>query len=114
MAVDITIPAGLINKLVTFKQPASSLNDEGGKEKTYSDFITTRAYVTDFNQYRTTEAEAVVLIGALDFYVRWSAQRETITKDWLISYRSQDYIIHQIERIDQKDRFIRFTAKVKD
>jgi head-tail adaptor len=114
MAVEITIPAGLINKLVTFKQPASSLNDEGGKEKTYSDFITTRAYVTDFNQYRTTEAEAVVLIGALDFYVRWSSDREQITKDFLISYKGKDWTIHKINPIEQKQRFIRFTAKVKE
>jgi SPP1 family predicted phage head-tail adaptor len=112
MAVAIT--SGELRHRVVFKQPTSSLNDEGGKETTYTSLITTWAKVDSFSQRRATEAEAVVLIGALDFYIRWSTQRETITKDWLLSYRSQDYTIHQIERIDQKDRFIRFTAKVKE
>jgi SPP1 family predicted phage head-tail adaptor len=114
MAVDRTIPAGLINKPVTFKQPVSSLNDEGGKEVTFTDAISTRAFVDRFNQYRANEVEAVALIGALDFYIRWAASREAITKDWLINYKGSDYTIHQIEQINQKQKFIRFTAKAKE
>jgi hypothetical protein len=89
-------------------------NDEGGKRKTYIPFIETRAYVEGFNQYRTTEAEAAVLIGALDFYVRWSIDREAITKDFLINYKGKDYTIHKIESIEQKEKFLRFTAKAKE
>jgi hypothetical protein len=89
-------------------------NDEGGKRKTYIPFLQTRAYVEGFNQYRTTEAEAAVLIGALDFYVRWSIDREAITKDFLIAYKGKDFTIHKIESIEQKERFLRFTAKAKE
>jgi SPP1 family predicted phage head-tail adaptor len=114
MAVNKTIPAGLLNKPITFKQPTSSLNDEGGKENTFTDYLSTRAFVDSFNQYRTTEAEAVTLIGALDFYIRYASDREAINKDYLITYRGQDYTIHKIERIEQKEKFLRFTAKAKE
>jgi SPP1 family predicted phage head-tail adaptor len=114
MATQTTIPAGMINKPVVFKQPSSLKNDEGGIEKTFTDAIETRAFVDRFNQYRTTEAEAVTLIGALDFYVRWAASREAITKEWLINYKGQDYTIHKIEHLDQREKFIRFTAKAKE
>lgn len=111
MTVEIT--SGELRHKVVFKQPASSLNDEGGRENTYTDEITTWAKVVRFNQYRTTEAEATALIGALDFYVRYSVDRSAINKNWLISYKGQDYTIHQIEPIEQKEMFLRFTAKAK-
>jgi SPP1 family predicted phage head-tail adaptor len=114
MAVNKTIPAGLLNKPITFKQPSSLKNDEGGLEKTPAPYLSTRAYVEGFNQYRTTEAEAVTLIGALDFYVRWASDREAINKDYLINYKGQDYTIHKIESIEQKEKFLRFTAKAKE
>lgn len=109
MAVKIT--AGDIIHPVVFKQPTSSLNDQYEEEKTYADQITTMAAVRRFNHHRTTEANATVLIGALDFYIRHSTAREAIAKDWLISYRGDNYTIHEI---DQKEMFIRFTAKRRD
>jgi SPP1 family predicted phage head-tail adaptor len=114
MAVSKTIPAGLLNKPITFKQPSSLKNDEGGVENTYSEYLTTRAYVEGFNQYRTTEADAAGLIGAKDFYIRWSLDRETINKDFLIEYKGLDWTIHKIETIEEKQKFLRFTAKVKE
>lgn len=111
MAVKIT-SGDLIHKVV-FKQPTSSLNTEFEKELTYADAITTMAAVMKFNQYRTTEANASLLIGALDFYVRYTTANSAIGKEWLINYRSQDYVVHEIEMIDQKQMFIRFTAKTK-
>lgn len=112
MAVKIT-SGDLIHKVV-FKQPTSSLNDEGGSGKTFADAITTMAAVMRFNQYRTTEANATNLIGALDFHVRYTSDRSEINKAWLISYKGKDYVIHQIELIEQKEMFIRFTAKAKE
>lgn len=111
MAVEIT--SGKLKHKIVFKQPSSSLNDEGGKENTYTDQITTRAQVERFNQYRTTE-DATTLIGALDFYVRYSVDRSAINKTWLIEYRGKDYTIHLIEPIEQKENFLRFTAKAKE
>lgn len=112
MAVKIT-SGDLIHKVV-FKQPTSSLNEQRESEITYADAITTMAAVMKFNQYRTTEANATLLIGALDFYIRHTSDREEIGKRWLIGYKGKDYVIHQIELIEQKEMFIRFTAKAKE
>lgn len=114
MAADLVIAAGELTKKVVFKQPTSSLNNQKEKIITYSDSITTFAKVDRFNQYRTTEAEASTLIGALDFYVRYSVERSAINKNWLITYSGKDYTIHKIELIEQKQMFIRFTAKAKE
>ena len=111
MAVEIT--SGQLKHKVVFKQPISSLNEQKEKTITYSDSILTWAKVERFNQYRTTEAEAATLIGSLDFYIRYSSDREAITKEWLLNYKGQDYTIHQIELIEQKGKFIRFTAKAR-
>lgn len=105
--------SGDLRHKVVFKQPTSSLNDEGGKEVSYTEAFTTWAAVKAFNMHRTTEANATALIGALDFYVRYSADRAAITKEWLINYNSKEYVIHEIEPIDQLEKFIRFTAKTK-
>lgn len=112
MAVKIN-SGDLIHKVV-FKQPASSLNDQFESEVTYSDAITTMAAVLKFNVHRTTEANATLLIGSLDFYVRYTSDRSAINKRWLINYRGKDYVIHEIEPIEQKEMFIRFTAKAKE
>lgn len=113
ISVNGEITSGDLRHKVVFKQPASSLNDQKEKIITYSNAITTWAKVERFNQYRTTEAEAAALIGSLDFYVRYSVERSAISKEWLINYRSQDYTIHQIELVEQRESFLRFTAKVK-
>jgi SPP1 family predicted phage head-tail adaptor len=111
MAVEIT--SGDLKHKVVFKQPASSLNSQKEKVITYSDTIITWAKVEKFNQYRTTEAESAALIGALDFYIRYTVERSAISKNWLIEYKGKDYTIHQIEPMWQKEMFIRFTAKVR-
>jgi SPP1 family predicted phage head-tail adaptor len=109
MAVNVF--SGELRHKVVFKQPVSSLNNEGGEEVDYSDAITTFARVDKFNQFRTTEAMADKLSGSLDFTIRHSIDREAIGKDWLILYRGNNYVIHQIEHLEQKQKFIRFTAK---
>lgn len=109
--MSVKIHTGELKHQVVFKQPTSSLNDEGGREVTYTTSITTWAKVDKFNQYRTTEAMADDLIGSLDFYIRYSADRSAINKDWRIEYKGEDYIIHQIELVEQKEMFLRFTAK---
>jgi hypothetical protein len=120
----VKINSGDLTHKVVFKQPVSSLNNRGGRVFSYglqetgggdpvNVWIMTWAAVRAFNEHRVSEVNAVALIGSLDFYIRWSAEREAIDKDWLLVYKGEDYTIHQIELIEQKTRFIRFTAKVK-
>jgi hypothetical protein len=113
MAITKTIPAGLINKPVIFKSPTITVNNEGGQEVEYETGLETRAHVERFNQYRGTEANVTALIGALDFTIRYREAAEVIDKDWLIEYKGNDYVIHNIEPLDQEQRFLRFTAKSK-
>lgn len=109
----LILHTGLLRDPVTFKQPVSSLNDEGGQEMTFTDSISTMAFVTNFNERRVSEAHASALIGSVDFYIRWATAREAINKDWLITYNSLDYTIHEIESINQRQKWIRYTAKVR-
>lgn len=109
----VTINSGDLKHKVVFKQPVSSLNDEGGEEKTFSSQITTWAKVEAFKQNRLVDADVTVLAGALDFYIRSSIAARAVNKDWLIEYKAEDYTIHQVEDIEQKENFIRFTAKVR-
>jgi SPP1 family predicted phage head-tail adaptor len=112
----VKIHSGELKHKVVFKQPTSSLNDEAGAEKSYdppASTITTWAKVSSVNQFRATEAYQTALVDTLDFFVRHSTDREAITKDWLITYKGQDYTIHEIEELNQEERFIRFTAKVR-
>lgn len=107
----VTISSGELRKKVVFKQPVSSLNDEGGQERIFTTAFETFAKVDKFNQFRGTEANVTDLTSALDFYIRWAATREAVNKDWLIEYNGEDYVIHQIEPVEQKQKFIRFTGK---
>jgi SPP1 family predicted phage head-tail adaptor len=109
----VKLNTGDLKHRVVFKQPTSSLNDELGEERTYATAFTVWAAVRNFNQFRTTEANATELIGSLDFYVRYSSQVENVTKDWLLEYKAEDYTIHEIENVDQENVFFRFTAKVR-
>jgi len=111
MAVEIH--AGDFRYKVVFKEPTSSLNEEGGREQSHTTAIVTWAKIAKFNQYRATE-QATVLIGSLDFYVRYSQEKAAITKEWLIEYEGKDYTIHEIERISQGKQYLRFTAKVRE
>lgn len=112
MAVVVT--SGELKHKVVFKQPTSSLNDEGGNEVSYpSNTITTWALVRNFNQNRSQDPAGASLVGALDFFIRYSQTNDTITKDWLLVYGGDEYTIHRIEPLDQQKNFILITAKVK-
>lgn len=114
MAVEIT--SGDLKYKVLFKQPVSSLNDEGGKEFSFSPPASTiekNAAVRNASNNRATEARATALSEALDIFVRYSASMDVVTKDSLITYNSEDYVIHQIEHVDQRKEWIRYTAKVR-
>jgi SPP1 family predicted phage head-tail adaptor len=107
------VTTGDLRHRVVFKQPNSSLNDEGGEEKTFTTVITTWAKVTAFKQNRVVDADTTVLAGSLDFYIRYNSNTAEINKDWLLQYESDDYTIHLIEPIDQLKNFIRITAKAR-
>jgi SPP1 family predicted phage head-tail adaptor len=110
----VKLHAGLLKHSVVFKQPSSSLNNEGGREATYSSQVTTWAYVEAVNTRRLTEAQATVLVNAFDFYVRYSSDTSAITKEWLITYKGKDYTIHEIELIEQEENWLRFTGKARE
>lgn len=111
MPVEVT--AGDLKHRVVFKQPTSSLNDEGGEEKTFTTILTTWAKVTAFKQNRVVDADTTVLAEALDFYIRYNSSTAEINKDWLLEYQDLDYTIHLIENVDQLKNFIRITAKAR-
>lgn len=111
----IKISSGDLTERVVFKQPVSSLNDEGGIERDYSTPVTTLttwAMVERFNIKKTSEALSESLVGSLDFYVRESSAKDAITKDWIITYNGEDYTISEIDPFAVDDH-IRFTAKVR-
>lgn len=111
----LKLSSGDLTERVVFKQPTSSLNDEGGIELDYTTtplLLSTWAKVSRFNIKKTSEALSEALVGSLDFYIRASDDREDITKDWLIEYAGEDYTISEIDP-HAADGFIRFTAKVR-
>src|SRR6476660_8981865 len=110
------IRTGDLRRKVLFKEPTSSLNDEQGIELSYDPPASTLnpwAAIRNIDVRRITEANQTFLVGAKDFYIRWSNAAEAITKDWLIEYKNQDWVIAEIEQINEEDRFIRFTAKTR-
>jgi SPP1 family predicted phage head-tail adaptor len=109
----VKVHTGELTKKVVFKQPTVTRNTEGGKEITWADAMETFAKVSEISQSRINEATAPVLLHSKDFYIRWASSRDAINKDWLLNYKGQDYTIHQIEHLDEKEKYIRFTAKVK-
>lgn len=112
MAVKIT--SGELTHKVVFKQPTSSLNDEGEKVKSFTDFYTCMAARLNFKDFRATEAEQISLIGAFDFYVRTCISSQLVTKDFLIRHEGKDFTIFNIDRNTLYKQFDRFTAKVRE
>ena len=83
---------------VLFKLPSTSQNDEGGIEvDTYTTTITTWAFVREVNQARAVEITGSALLHTKEIYIRWAEARDVITKDWLVTYRGEDYVIHEKE-----------------
>ena len=109
----VKIHSGMLNKSVVFKQPISSLNNEGGEVITHEPEITTRACVVEAGRFRRTQLGQTYAVGEKDFYVRYASDRAAIKTDWLIEYKSQDYVINEIEQVEEKEVFIRFTGKLK-
>jgi SPP1 family predicted phage head-tail adaptor len=108
----MAVNAGDLNRPVILRQPVKLVNDEGGTEVSYSEeTITTKAYVKEVNQFRGTESKGVTITDSKDFFIRWASNR-TIKKDWIVEYEGSKYTIHEIERIDEKYKFIRIRAKI--
>lgn len=112
--MDVVITSGDLKHTVVFKQPTSSLNDEGETVKSFADFYTCKAARLNFRDSRVTQAEQVSLIGAFDFYVRYCTSTQLVSKDFLISHEGKDFTIFNIDRNALYKEFIVFTAKVKE
>jgi head-tail adaptor len=105
------IKSGDLVHKVTIKRPVSSLNNEGGRQLTYETAFETFAAVRNPSMYRATDAAGTTLVGTKDFYIRYSAERSLIGKEWLINYETKDYIVHEVENIDQRKWYIKFKAR---
>jgi SPP1 family predicted phage head-tail adaptor len=99
--------SGELNRKVNFKKPTESINDEGGRENTYvAELTSIPAKIKRNNQLRALEAGAVALINSDTVTIRNSANRDQITKEWLVTYDSKDHVIHSMDREDEQVKFI--------
>src|SRR5690349_4015807 len=80
----VKIGAGDFNKVVEFKKPTTTTNDEGGPEKTFETVITTRAAVKEWSQKRAYEANNPSLVDTRLIYIRYAANRAQIDKGWRV------------------------------
>lgn len=110
----MAIATGSMTQRVVFKQPASSLNNEGGKEKTFTSFWITYAARENYKDFRRVEVPGTAIVGTFDFYVRWCSNSLAITKDYLIENEGKDFTISNIDRNSYVKQFIKFTAKAKE
>jgi hypothetical protein len=113
MAVNIN--SGDLRHKVILKKPGTvTKNDEGGIQYgPYTEIIYTFAAIKEISQSRVTEQNSTALLNSKDFYIWWSAARDAVSKDWILSYKNEDYVIHEIENLEQLNQFLRITAKVK-
>jgi head-tail adaptor len=102
--------SGQLIRRVTFRKPTAVQNDEGGSELSYEDEIVTYANVQELNQFRSSQL-GLSLVDAKEFFIRWSSERDQIAVDWTIVFNSLTWVIHSIDNVDLKERFIRVTAK---
>ena len=108
------IGAGAFTKSIVLKAPTTTRNSEGGRELTFpTNTIQTWARVDEINSQRVMEAGATALIGTKIFYFRYAERMLNVTKDWILVYNGKNYTISNIEQVDEKEKFIKITAKAK-
>lgn len=103
------VKSGDIITPITFKSPTVTVNDEGGRDHSYSAAINTKAKVQGVRQSRGDDPATIS--SEKKFTIRYRAEADIITKDWLITYNGKDYTIHSIEPIDEKQRYLTFTGR---
>ena len=112
MAVKIN-SGDLIHKVV-FKQPTSSLNDEGGSERTYTEVMTLMCAKVLHNGVVVIEANTTALIKTTNFYARWMPATQLVTKKWILENEETEYLIDDIDRVTHFKEFIKFTVKARE
>jgi SPP1 family predicted phage head-tail adaptor len=106
--------SGDLRHKITLKAPVTSKNDEGAIEVTYpTNNIETFAQVRRVSQSRVNEAVSNALLYTKEFIIRWSSGREAITKDWLLVYNGENYIISEIVRVNELQQWISIKASTK-
>lgn len=112
----VKLHSGLLKQRVEFFEPTTTVNDQGGKDKTYSVAISTRAYVTATDDFRAQMANATALVGTVRVFIRFRASALLIRKDWLIRYNGKDHVIHSIGSAEGEDKktYLEFLAKSKE
>jgi SPP1 family predicted phage head-tail adaptor len=105
--------SGRLKFAVDFKQPTSSLNDEGGEEKTFVVAFSTKADMQNLKRQRAVDADTTVSIEAVEFTVRWCDNTTAVTGDWLINRDGIDHTIVDIDDLTYFKEYISFTAKAR-
>lgn len=112
MAVKIT-SGDLIHKVV-FKQPTSSLNDEGGSERTYSEVFTLMCAKLNHNGAIRTEGNTTAFVKETAFYARVMPSTQLVTKKWILENEGQEYLIDDIDKTSFFKQYIKFTVKTNE
>jgi hypothetical protein len=112
MAVKIN-SGDLIHKVV-FKQPVSSLNDEGGSERTYSEVMTLMCAKFLHTGNIVIEANTTAFNKQITFYARWMPSTQLVTKTWHLVNEGQEYLIDDIDKTTYYKQYIKFTVKVNE
>lgn len=95
----MAVATGQYDRKVTFRKPTTIVNGEGGQETSYADeLVNVPAKIKRTNQFRALEANATALINSDVVTIRNASNRDQINQDWLVSYDSEDHIIHSIDR----------------
>lgn len=106
--------SGDLRHKIILKAPQTSKNEEGGIEITYPfPNIETFAKVAKTSEKRVNEANTTSIRYSKEFEIRYSAGRTNITKDWLLVYKDQQYIIEELNLVDESEKWIRIVASTK-
>lgn len=112
MAVKIN-SGDLIHKVV-FKQPESSLNDEGESERTYSDVFTLMCAKFQHKGVMVIEGNTTAFAKETAFYARVMPSTQLVTKKWLLESEGQTWLIDDIDKTTYYKQYIKFTVRVNE
>jgi len=108
----LNIGAGDLIRNVVFKAPVTTKNDQGTKIVSYPVItLSLWAAVKVVNQFRALEAGVSALIDSKEIIVRWAADRQAITKDYLLVVDNIEHVIQSLEVVE--DKWLKVIAKSK-
>lgn len=92
------------NESIVVKSFSTTADQAGGSKPTYSNYLSTLAYVRPYDGDLFIEGGERVINNKYCFILRYRPETAIIDKSYKITYRGNDYIIHSV--IDQsEDRY---------